>query len=591
MEFYFQVIKEDEPLAEACKKLSNERVLGFDTETTELDPFDGELRLVQFSNGSETFVIDLRPFRKHGNLKTLRSLQPLRDLIESSTPIKVAHNAKFDAKWVYHHLGVKLGGAFDTYLASQLIAAGERERRHGLADVAKFFIGVDIDKSQQVSDWSADELSGLQIEYAARDAATMVQLYEKIVEILEENGLTEVANIENRVVATVAVMEQDGFFLDVQCWRKRLDWIETEQKRIGFELQEMLSAGVAQASLFGVAEINLNSQAQVSDALRNLGVPIGESTSAWKLQPLAKEFPVIAKLLEYRQVSKSLTSFGENILDFVRPETGRIHADFRQIGAPSGRFSCKKPNLQQIPHEEAYRKCFRAETGNKLIVADYSQIELRILAEYSQDNNFIKAFESGKDFHSMTATQIFGVRAEDVTTDQRSFAKRLNFGVVYGIGAQRFAMMTGLSQSDAEDIMRRYFATYKGLDERLRKFADDAIKERQARTKSGRLIRFRFDEEDREEVASIRRYGKNFPIQGTSADILKLALNRIEEKFEDSTARIVNNVHDEIVVEVSEKEAKSAAMILEDAMIESARIYIKSVPIKVDFDISDNWAK
>jgi DNA polymerase-1 len=353
----------------------------------------------------------------------------------------------------------------------------------------------------------------------------------------------------------------------------------------------MLSAGVAQASLFGAAEINLDSQAQVSDALKNLGVPIPDSTRGWQLQPLANDYPVVGKLLEYRSVTKSLTSFGENILEFVKPETGRIHADFRQIGAPTGRFSCSKPNLQQIPHGPEYRKCFRAEAGKKLIVADYSQIELRILAEFSGDERFIEAFRSGRDFHSSAAAQVFGVSPSEVTPDQRTFAKRLNFGVVYGIGAQRLALITGFSDREAENILRRYFATYRGLDEWLRNAGRRAVEERSARTASGRMARFRFDESERAQVASTQRNGKNMPIQGTSADILKRALTLLHRAIQGTSARLVNIVHDEILVEASAAEADSAAGELESAMVSAAREFIKNVPIEVDVSISDEWAK
>src|SRR5213078_1318305 len=201
--------------------------------------------------------------------------------------------------------------------------------------------------------------------------------------------------------------------------------------------------------------------------------------------PLAHDYPVVAKLLEYRGVAKASQSFGENILEFIEPSTGRIHADFRQIGAPTGRFSCSNPNLQQIPHETEYRRCFLAPEGKKLVIADYSQIELRILADFSGDKNFIDAFVSGQDFHAATAAQVFGIKTEDVSADQRSFAKRLNFGVVYGIGAQRFAMMTGLTTTQAEDTLRRYFSTYPKMDEWLRSAAKSVLTERTARTKSG----------------------------------------------------------------------------------------------------------
>jgi DNA polymerase I-like protein with 3'-5' exonuclease and polymerase domains len=591
MEVYFQLITDAESLKKACDELKTEDYLGFDTETTALDPFDGYIRLVQLSNGKDTKVIDLKPFMDKGDLKDLPELAPLRELLNAPKPIKVAHNAKFDAKWTKHHIGVDLNGIFDTLLASQLIAAGDQDRRHNLAAVSEFFLGVEMDKSEQVSDWSAEELSQSQIEYAAKDAATMVPLREKIVERLKQDDLIKVAKLEFDCVMPIAAMELNGFFLDEERWREQLEKVKVAQDIVGLDLQKMLSAGVAQASLFGVAEINLNSQNQVTDALKNLGVPIGETTRGWELQPLAEKFPVVAKLLEYRGVAKSLTSFGENILEFIKPETGRIHADFRQIGAPTGRFSCSKPNIQQIPHEEEYRRCFRAPEGRKLIVADYSQVELRILADISKDENFIKAFISGEDFHKTTAAQVFNVKPEEVTSDQRSFAKRLNFGVVYGIGAQRFALMTGLTQTEAENIMRRYFSTYRGLDAWLRDAARKVVIDRTSRTATGRLIRFRFDEDDRRAVSGAQRNGKNFPIQGTSADILKRALRLLHDKITGTSAKLVNIVHDEIIVEADASEAEITAKNLEKAMCDAGEEFIKKVPVNVDVKISDEWSK
>ena len=920
MEIYFQLITDAEVLREACEQLKTDDYLGFDTETTALDPYEGEIRLVQLSNGKDTKVIDLKPFAERGDLRTSAELAPLRELLSADKPIKIAHNAKFDAKWVKHHLGVELGGIFDTLLASQLIAAGDQDRRHSLAEVTSFFLGTELDKSEQVSDWSAAELSQSQIEYAARDAATMVPLREKMLERLKSDELIKVAKLEFDCILPIAAMELNGFYLDEARWREQLDKVKIAQEIIAVELQQMLSAGVAQASLFGVSEINLDSQTQVSDALRNLGVPIPATTRGWQLQPLATDFPVVAKLLEYRGVAKSLSSFGENILEFIKPETGRIHADFRQIGAPTGRFSCvaegtlvdvpggrvpiekikkddfvycykdngeltvrrvlnvfnngiqdcvevkwqssgdgstgsvvitpdhriktkykgwqearnlkrydklfhlrksvikkrnknfrvrlygtdrymeleeqlikreyfqaessmhihhknenkldnrienlevlsasehtslhssnpkhiavvrlnlekawahrpavkyeeenplwksfsrfglikmlakakgrptfvemdfetfkrkcrktsinikdvqsrygangvyladkniltalaesrntciaaeklgigtrrlkslcqergiaynhavtsvksvgkrrvydlevegehnfiageicvhncSKPNIQQIPHEEEYRRCFRAPDGRKLITADYSQVELRILAEFSNDENFIKAFHSGEDFHTTAAAQVFNVKPEDVTSEQRSFAKRLNFGVVYGIGSQRFALMTGLTQTESENIMRRYFATYRGLDAWLRDAARKVTTNRVARTASGRMSRFRFDEEDRKAASLAQRNGKNMPIQGTSADILKRALHLLHSEMRGTSAKLVNIVHDEIIVEADEGEAEQIAEKLDKAMCAAGEEYIKKVPVKVDVTISDEWTK
>ena len=591
MEVYFQVVSDAEGLNAACEKLRGFSSLGFDTETTELDPFKGVIRLVQLSNGNDTKVIDLKPFSQRGDLRTMPELNVLRDLLADPSIEKIAHNAKFDAKWVFHHLGTDVGGFFDTMLASQLIAAGDLDRRHSLAEVSSFFLGQELDKSQQVSNWAADELSHSQIEYAARDAATMIPLREKVYEKLKADELTDVAKLEFECVMPVAAMEQNGFFLDRGRWTEQLDKVKKAQAILADELQDMLSAGVAQASLFGRAEINLDSQSQVSDALKNLGVPLPEGTRGWQLQPLANDYPVVAKLIEYRSVAKALTSFGDNILEFINPQTGRIHSDFRIIGAPTGRFSCSNPNLQQIPHGEEYRRAFRAPDGKKLIVADYSQIELRILADFSNDENFINAFVSGADFHAQTAAQVFNVSPADVTPDQRTFAKRLNFGVVYGIGASRFALMTGLSQTEAENIMRRYFSTYRRLDSWLREAGQKVVKERHARTASGRMMRFRFDENDRAQIAGARRNGMNMPIQGTSADILKRSLRLLHDAINGTSAKLVNIVHDEVIVEVDAGEADSAALLLEKAMVSAGEQYVSKVPVKVDVKIADEWVK
>lgn len=591
MEVYFQIIRDADALKKACDELKREEFLGFDTETTELDPYRGELRLVQLSNGKNTYVVDSRQFSENGDSRSNTDLAPLRDLLASERPVKAAHNAKFDSKWVRHHLGCEIGGVYDTYLASQLIAAGESDRRHGLADVSQFFLGTELDKSEQVSDWSAAELSPSQIEYAARDAAVMVGLREKLHERITNDNLNEVAQIEFDCVMPIAEMELNGFYLDETRWREQLNKVRVAQEKVADELQEMLSAGVAQATLFGRAEINLDSQSQVTDALLNLGVPVPDTTRAWQLQPLAEKYPVVGKLLEYRAVQKSMTSFGENILEFIEPKTGRIHADFRQIGAPTGRFSCSNPNLQQIPHEEAYRRCFRPAEGRKLVIADYSQIELRILADFSDDQNFINAFVSGEDFHTTTASQVFGVKPENVSPDQRSFAKRLNFGIVYGVGASRFGLMTGLSQIEAENTMRKYFGTFRALDAYLRDAGRSVITNRTARTASGRMLRLRFDESDRQQVSGARRYGVNMPIQGTSADILKLALRLLHNSIRSTSAKLVNIVHDEIIVECDDAEAEATAERLEEAMCAAGERYVKKVPVKVDAKIADEWAK
>ena len=201
----------------------------------------------------------------------------------------------------------------------------------------------------------------------------------------------------------VVDLELTGFYMNkTGGWNNWRSW-KSARAELANDLQEMLGEGVAQASLFGPARanINLDSQQQVTEALNRLGIPLPDSTRNWKLQPLAAQYPVVAKLLEYRTMQKALTSYGQNMIEFINPKTGRLHADFRQIGAPTGRFACTNPNIQQVPHAVEYRRCFTGyPDGRKLVIADYSQIELRILAEFSGDEAFIEAFRSGADLAS-----------------------------------------------------------------------------------------------------------------------------------------------------------------------------------------------
>ena len=589
----YEIIKTSDELRKAIEFLATQPVVGLDTETTELDPYTSRLRLIQLATTDRVYIVDFAHFA-NGDSTRSEALAPLRRLLEAPRPIKIAHNAKFDAKFIKHNLGVDLGGLFDTLLASQLVSAGDIEERHGLETVASRYLNEQVDKSERLSNWNF-ELSEAQLEYAARDAAILLPLREKLIERLKSESLVKVAQLEFECVMPVVDIELAGFYMQKERWLEQLSIVEKRRIELAEQLQQVLAVESSQGSLFGGPEredINLDSQQQLTKALTRLGIPVPESTRNWKLQPLAAEYPIISTLLEYRTVQKALTSYGENMIEMINRVTGRLHADFRQIGAPTGRFACTNPNIQQVPHSVEYRRCFSGyPAGRKLIIADYSQIELRILAEFSGDRGFIEAFNSGADLHRVTAAQVFNSSLDQVTKDQRDFAKRLNFGVVYGIGAQRFALMTGLSVPDAENVLRRYFTTYRGLDTYLRDAANRAVSERQARTASGRLVRFRYDENDRQQISMTQRNGKNTPIQGTSADILKRALRLLKEELRETNAKVVNIIHDEIVVEADADEAESVAEKVERVMRVAGEEYLKTVPVKVETEIAEEWIK
>jgi DNA polymerase I len=578
----FTLVTKTEGLEKLIDAIRHQSVIGVDTETTGLDPMTSRVRLLQISTDRRNFVVDLFKIEAFTN-------QSFRGLFTAPQLIKIFHNAKFDMKMLLYHFNIETRGVFDTMLASQLIGAGRSEGGNSLVAVAARYLKEEVDKSQQVSDWSG-ELSEEQYEYAAKDAEVLIPLREKLVQTLVELKMIDVAKLEFDCVLPLCAMELAGMSLDGDCWREIVKKVESEHDILSAQLRRELASGIQQLSFFDEPSINLDSPAQVTDALQRMGIKI-EGTRGWQLQAIAKEHKVIEKLLEYRHAQKSLSSYGRDFLKHIHPLTGRVHSDFRQIGATGGRMSCSDPNLQQVPNTNEHRSCFRAPAGRKLCIADYSQIEVRILADWSQDVALTKALISGEDLHCVTASQMFNIPLDEVTKEQRSAAKQLNYGLMYGLGAQGLAARIDCSIEEAEQLIKKYFAAYSGVAEWLREAANRAVHDRESRTRSGRLICFTFDPNDRSQVAATQRFGKNSPIQGSSADIIKRALALIYEALKPFDAKIVNCIHDEIVVEAAEAEAEACAKVLEQEMVKAAREFIRSVPVTVDAIISEAWLK
>ena len=578
----YTVITTEPALEAALRQISREPVVGVDCETTGLDPLRSRVRLLQVATPHETFIFDL--FR----VPAARN-PAIHEVMREPAKIKVFHNSKFDVGMILRHFGVEVRGIFDTLLASRLIEAGKPDVSHSLAALCQKHLELDLDKSLQSSNW-AGTLTEDQYQYAATDAAVLLPLRTTLRKRLIELDMVGVAKLEFDCVLAIAAMEIAGMPLDVPCWRTLVADVEKAHEKLSFELKRLLAAGVPQLTLFGEPEINLESPAQITEALANMGINV-DTTRSWQLQALSGEHPVVAVLLEYRAVQKALSSYGRPMLEHVHPVTGRIHAHFHQIGASGGRMSCSDPNLQQVPNTPEYRSCFRAGPGMKLITADYSQIELRILADWSQDTALVKALMSGEDLHRVTASRMLGVPLEQVSKEQRAAAKQLNYGIIYGLGAQGLASRIDCTVEHAEELIKKYFALYRGVDAWLREAADRAVGDRENRTRSGRLIHFDYDPSDRTQVAATARYGKNAPIQGSSADITKRALTRLYDAIKPFEARIVNCIHDEIVVETPGDRAAECAQTVEREMVAAAREFISSVPVTVDVSIGDAWLK
>ena len=583
----YRLITSEDEIAPLVDRLRAAAVIGIDTETTGLDPFQSRLRLLQLALPGEVAIIDCFEL-------TREQLRPLAPLMAAPRPVKVAHNAKFDGKFLRHHLGMTLDGVFDTYLASLLLSAGSETDRHGLEPVVARYLNRSIDKQAQRSDWSGS-LTPAQLEYAASDAAILLPLYDVLHEWLDKADLLVTADIEFDCLRAVIGLELTGVHLDVERWRGLIASMRSEQAGVEAELQAALSGAARQFTLFGDPEpINLDSPAQVRDALVHLGIEI-DDTREWRLQRLAPDHPIVATLLRHRHLSKNLSAFGDNILEMINPVTGRLHPEYRQIGSPTGRMTSSSPSLQQIPHTTEYRSCFRAPAGCQLIVADYSQIEMRILADFSRDEALLGAFDRGADLHRQTAADMFGLPLDQITQRQREYAKGLNYGLIYGMGAEGLASRLDASVAEATSLIERYFAAYPRVASWLEEAAQRAVDEGKARTAAGRLWIFRLDPHDPQQLAALRRVGKNAPIQGTASDIFKRAIRLLEESLQrfntGKDARIVNAIHDELVVEAATPIAAEVEQLVAQTMIASAREFLTRVEVEVDVVVADAWLK
>jgi len=561
----FELVDTQEKLMEAVPILSQVEIMGIDTETLGLDPHQHKVRLLQISSPENpVYVFDL--FK-------LPDISPLKSILQGDA-IKVGQNLKFDLQMLWSAgLQVK-PPIFDTMIAEQLMIAGLHDQPASLRAITEKYLGIVLEKEQQVSDWSSDILSNEQLTYAAKDAQVLLPLYDKLCDELESAKLSRVAQLEFNVLPAVAEIEYNGMLLD-------LDKLNNKRLRSEIILRKLELELIHE---FKDPDINLASPQQVKQALSNIGIEV-ESTGKSVLIPLAGKYPIMAKLLIYRKLSKLLTAFLQALPHHINPVTGRLHASLWQSGAVTGRFACSNPNLQQIPRDSDLRSCFVAAPGHKIIVADYGQIELKVLAEVTQDRVMIDAFNNGIDLHTLTASLITQKNISAITKEERLRAKAVNFGLSFGMGAETLRSYSRLNYgvsmtiAEAEAFKTRFLNGYPGLaywhDEQ--RYAD--VKE--VRTLSGRRRLFA----DRAWFQALL----NTPIQGGAADINKRALGLLPQALIGTGARIIGTIHDEILLEVPEVTVDQAARILEETMIKAGEDFLKSVPIQVDVSIGDSW--
>jgi len=575
----YSLVTDVDELVRVAESLKEADSIGLDIETTGLNPRDGRLRLIQLATPEATFVVDAFETGE---------LTPLKAALEDG-PVKIGHNLKFDYAFLRAEHGISLSPIFDTMLATQLLDGGEYAPSYALEAVAERYLDESVDKSARRDDWSGD-LSERQLGYAARDAAILLPLQEALREELEKDELTPVSGIEFDAVAAISDMELAGIKLDVAKWKELEKTVRKRRDEKALELEAQFPPPEGVLPLEGLGPtLNLNSPQQITDAFRSLGVELAD-TRVWTL--LKVDHPAAKLLLEYRELQKKLGTYLETYPSFINPKTGRIHANFLQCRVPTGRLACVSPNIQQIPHEDEFRSCFVAEEGNVLVIADYSQIELRILAEVSDDPTFVEAFQKGEDLHRVTAASMYGVAKEEVTKEQRSAAKRINFGLMYGRGAKSLSAQLGTDEEKARTLIDEYFANYPRVQRYLQNTANEAMRTRTLRTLSGRIRKFKDTSGlGSAERGALRREAMNFPIQGASADIAKLALGYIREELKDLDARLINCIHDEFVVECAEDEAPEVSERTKVAMIRAGEEVLEKVPVEVEVAASREWRK
>jgi len=579
----YRLIRDSETLAQALAALRHCTIVGLDTETTGLDPLTDRLRLLQLAApGWPVLVIDLWQMPEG-------SREPLRRSLTQPATVKIVHNGKFDLKFLRQANLPVQGPLCDTMLASQLLNAGLHTRRHGLADLVQHFLHEELSKEEQSSDWSGD-LTPEQLQYAATDAAILLPLRDVLLGELDRAGLVDAATLEWDCLPAVAEMEFNGMRVDPAHLTALGQQLSVETAQAAATLTALLDSAPQereQSSLFPapMEAINLDSPSQVLHALQRLGIPV-QSTAQWALASLVESFPVVKALLDYRHARKAL-SLASSLPTHIHPVTGRIHATYWQLGAATGRFSCSDPNLQQIPRTAAFRRGFIAPPGYRLVIADYSQIELRVMAELSGDPRMLAAYQAGEDLHSLTAALLLEKSMDQVTRDERQAAKAVNFGLIFAMGAESlrtYAQQTygvTLTLEEATTFRTRFFEAYAGVA-RWQQQIREAMPVMETRTLSGRRRQWA----EPPGIAALY----NTPVQGGAADIVKQALVHLPQAFQGTGATIVGTVHDEILVEVLEERAAEVAHLLKTTMEEAGQVYLSRVPVVADVRIGSSWA-
>ena len=600
----YQLVLTMDKLKRVLAEMRASGSFSIDTETTSVDSMRAELVGISMSCRAGTgYYIPIGHTRElllgdpQGpvQLPAKEVLALLRPLAEDPSVKKVGHNIKYDLV-VLHRAGVFLAGiAMDTMVASYL--TDPSRMRHNLEEVSLQYLKRKLIPISDLIGKGSKAITfdkvppELACDYACEDADIAWRLAEVFSTAFRERDIESLFNdVELPLIEVLARMEMAGIAIDPDVF---------ESLRV--ELQGRLEK--VKADIFELAgeSFQINSPKQLQKILfENLGLPpkrktkTGYSTDVEVLEELALKHPLPGQILEYRTLEKLRGTYVEALPKLVHPETGRIHTSFNQAVAATGRLSSSDPNLQNIPVRSDLGLRIRegfvpAGRSWRLISADYSQIELRILAHLSRDESLIAAFREDKDIHADTASRVFGVAPEEVTADMRRRAKAVNFGIVYGISAFGLAKNIGVSNSEASEFIENYFAQYPGVKDWIEATKKEA---RQSGFVKTLLNRRRYVDDLDSSNVNVRRAAEriaiNTPVQGTAADVIKIAMIRLDKALTNTKSRLLLQVHDELLVEAPEAESTRIANRMKEIMETAIELV---VPLKVDVGIGTNWAE
>jgi DNA polymerase-1 len=594
----YECILSEAQLDSWLKKIMQAELVCVDTETTGLDSMTAQL--VGISLAIETHHSAYLPLAHHypgapDQINREHALQKLKPWLESATNKKLGQNLKYDQHIFANH-GIKLAGiAEDTLLQSYVL---ESHKPHDMYNLALRHLGVKTISYEEVAGKGAKQICFDQVaidtatQYAAEDADITLQLHLTLSPQIKTQGRLEhvYRDIELPARQVLFVMERNGVLLDSKLLN--IQSRELGEKLLGLEARAYEQAG---------QPFNMNSPKQVQEILfEKLGLQVKKktpsgtpSTDEEVLQELALDYPLPKLMLEYRGMSKLKSTYTDKLPLMVNPSTGRVHTSYSQAVAVTGRLASSDPNLQNIPVRTAegrrIREAFIADPGSHIVSADYSQIELRIMAHLSSDAGLLHAFEHGHDVHRATAAEIFAVEPEAVSSEQRRYAKVINFGLIYGMSAFGLASQLGIERSAAQAYIERYFARYPGVANYMQSTREQAKQQGYVETVFGRrlwLPEINGGNGMRRQAAE--RAAINAPMQGTAADLIKLAMVAVQNWLEKENlqTRLIMQVHDELVLEVPDSELALVRDKLPGLMCNVAQL---KVPLEVGLGVGDNW--